>query len=258
MGTKLGTSLTFIAGVVVLVYAIAKFSLLGTVRGSTVTFFQHETPLAEDAKFVNLQEKNFRVAFAFDGMADGKFKSDPKYVRYIARLRFKNNEEYGERILPHHVCTDDDYALFYPMESGQKKTLEAIRASEDLDFLCIDWPEDDPYLIYGSTHETNYQLLEFIMTPCNYAHKEFSEVGLEVGEECIRDRDQQLEYLTSTLNLRILYNEEIFDPTLFNEDKHVRFSNILHWKFNPARPSFVPFTIREQELEDDTALIQFG
>ena len=40
------------------------------------------------------------------------------------------------------------------------------------------------------------QYLEILFTPCNYLHKEYSDVDLEVPENCISDKEEQFEYLT--------------------------------------------------------------
>ena len=62
-----------------------------------------------------MNDINFRVAFAFEGFIDEELKNDPRYVRYIFRLQGKKDDKYFERILPHHVCTAEDYAMFSPI-----------------------------------------------------------------------------------------------------------------------------------------------
>ena len=62
--------------------------------------------------------------------------------------------------------------------------------SEDKGFLCLDWSDDNPYLIYGQEPNANYAALEVILAPCNYLHKEISEVGLAATDECISDPEE--------------------------------------------------------------------
>lgn len=141
---------------VVIIYAIVKFMDLGTVRGSTISYYTREDSSmtsTASVRSVNLQARNFRVAFAFDGVTDGKFKSDPRFVRYIAEFMTKKDHQWTRRILPHHVCTEEDYAQFYPVQASLKATLDRIRSRTDLDFLCIDWPEEDPFVIFGNDIE---------------------------------------------------------------------------------------------------------
>ena len=79
IGTRLGTSLTFIAGVIVLIYALAKFTDISTVRGQSISYFEEENVASSEA--MNLQAQNFRIALAFEGYNDQKLKNDGRYVR---------------------------------------------------------------------------------------------------------------------------------------------------------------------------------
>ena len=65
---------------------------------------------------MNLNDRNFRIAFSFESTEDGnKMKNDPRYVRWIFKIAgFKDNERY-ERLLPSRKCTDADYDEFYPI-----------------------------------------------------------------------------------------------------------------------------------------------
>lgn len=169
IATRLGTSLTFISSVVVLIYAISKFTHLQTVRGSTITSFEQETANLQNDSF-NMQQRNFRIAFAFEGVFDQEFKNDPKFLRSIIRLEGTRKGELYERVLPHRECTAEDYASFHPIRANQRQLLEQIQGSEKRGFLCIDWPAADPYVIFGEQVNDDITSLEFIMAPCNYRH----------------------------------------------------------------------------------------
>ena len=80
--------------------------------------------------------------------------------------------------------------------------------------MCIDWEEGDEdfYSIYGDLNSDG-RMLEAIMAPCNYRHYEFEESGLEVHKECITDREEQFAYVSESINMRILYNNQRFDAT---------------------------------------------
>ena len=60
-------------------------SLLNSVRGSIISsysenyFFSAENPM-------NLNARNFKLAFGLNGIYDAEFKNDPRYVSYIVRL----------------------------------------------------------------------------------------------------------------------------------------------------------------------------
>ena len=48
------------------------------------------------------------------------------------------------------------------------------------------------------------------MLPCNYVHTEFGDVGDSIAEECIADRDKQMEYL-GNMRIIMLATEEVFN-----------------------------------------------
>ena len=78
--------------------------------------------------------------------------------------------------------------------------MNQVKESPDRDFLCLDWDDEDPFLIYGEhEHSSQLQELEVIMAPCNYLHKEIDEKGFSVAEECEYDPEKQFEYLTSSI-----------------------------------------------------------
>ena len=89
------------------------------------------------------------------------------------------------------VCQYIYYAQFYPMKPEQERDLVLIREDPDRGFLCIDWDDEDPHLIFGDfTSTANYQSLDFILTPCNYNHKEIDPEGLPIHEKCIYDAEE--------------------------------------------------------------------
>ena len=69
--------------------------------------------------------------------------------------------------------------------------LERVRNSEGKNgFLCIDWDDKNPYLTYGKDKDANFQRVEIIVTPCNYIHREVKDIGDEVSDDCIKDREE--------------------------------------------------------------------
>ena len=81
---------------------------------------QFSTYLKEDAHYEsddvhNLNEADFRIAFAIEGFAERDLKIDNRYIKYIFRLYGKLNNEPYEHILTYHECTDEDYDQFYPI-----------------------------------------------------------------------------------------------------------------------------------------------
>ena len=59
---------------------------------------------------VNLDDINFRMAWSVEGVLDNQNRDDPRYVKWIVRLIGKKDGTWYEKILPHHKCTEEDYA----------------------------------------------------------------------------------------------------------------------------------------------------
>ena len=108
--------LSLIVSVIVVIYGFTKSSHLQSVRGATISTYEEEAKFSQENP-LDISERNFRVAFAIEGYLDGQMKADPRYVKYIFRESFRKNGEWGERLLPHHECTEDDYEEFYPIWS---------------------------------------------------------------------------------------------------------------------------------------------
>jgi hypothetical protein len=93
--------------------------------------------------------------------------------------------------------------------------------------LCIDWDDEDPYLFYGKDKDVNHQYIDVAIVPCNHIHDEFDKDTTEtVPDNCNTDLEQQFDYLTSSISLMLLHNNERFDAAKFGDDKIVRESLI--------------------------------
>ena len=67
---------------------------------------------------MNLGERNFRMAFAVEPYYAPYFLlNDPSYVKWLFHLWGKKDGVAYEKILPHHICTEEDYADFFPISS---------------------------------------------------------------------------------------------------------------------------------------------
>ena len=92
-------------------------------------------------------------------------------MRWLFRVEtWRNNTRY-ERIIPYHVCTDEDFDKFYPIRADEAPRLKRIRDDPDRGFLCFDWENDDPLSLFGQyEHSQDYQEVEATLAPCNYLH----------------------------------------------------------------------------------------
>ena len=93
--------------------------------------------------------------------------------------------------------------------------MRKYKEDEDKGFLCLDWNDDEPFSIYGREELAIFKILEVIIAPCNYLHKEVSEEGQAATAECISDPELQFEYLTSSPNMRYMYNSERLETNNF-------------------------------------------
>ena len=96
---------------IVLAYATTKFIHLESRANPNVASFDIEDAF-DNSDILNLNEQNFRIAFAVEGFRTKDLKVDPKYVKWIIRTYGKKDGKEYENILPYHNCTDEDYAEF--------------------------------------------------------------------------------------------------------------------------------------------------
>ena len=83
--TNVGSALTLITAVIVLIYAVAKSSNLRSVAGQTISM-HYEDFLTSSENQLNINDLNFRIAFAFEDMQTKTLIKDPRYVRWIFKI----------------------------------------------------------------------------------------------------------------------------------------------------------------------------
>ena len=75
-----------------------------------------------------MNQSGFRFAITIeDYYAPRSFKNDERYVRWMFRLWGKKNEVPYAIDLDYHICTQDDFTQFYPIETRQEKLLNEIK-----------------------------------------------------------------------------------------------------------------------------------
>ena len=134
---------------------------------------------------LNLSSKDnsFKMAFSVESYIKPKvMKNSPEYVKWLFRL-FKIKDGVSTHTeIDTHLCTEEDYAQFYPIQGSQVDLLDDIKNNPDRGFLCFDETGEGvpDFDIYGSETMDNYQRLEVIMMPCNSV---MTEAGLMDGEK---------------------------------------------------------------------------
>ena len=152
--TSIGSALSLISAVIVLIYAASKTSHIQSVTGQTISMYETAQETSLENK-LNLNDRNFRIAFSFEHFGTGKLVNDPRYVRWIFRISGTKDNKWFHHILPYHKCTEEDYAEFYPIRSGQESQLKDIQEDADRDFFCFDWDDENPLYIFGDTENNS-------------------------------------------------------------------------------------------------------
>lgn len=54
------------------------------------------------------------------------------------------------------MCTEEDFAKFYPIQSHQVSVLEDINKDPDRGFFCVDYDNNEKLELYGREVYDNY------------------------------------------------------------------------------------------------------
>ena len=75
---------------------------------------------------------------------------------------------YRERVIPHHKCTEKDWALFPPAAGDSIDVWTEMKDDPLRNMYCIDW--DGDRTIFGNERNMNFRALDIEYVPCNYLH----------------------------------------------------------------------------------------
>ena len=165
MQTNPGGFLTFLICIVITMFTMVKFDHLTSKYNPNMSSYLQDI---EPGTRLNLKEKGFRFAFTIEDYYEPKqLKKSPAYVKWLIRFWGKKGGVPFERNLKMHMCTDEDYAEFYPISEASDSNLEEIRNDPERGFYCPDWNAEDDYEIYGQEIDDDYKRLEVIFMPCN-------------------------------------------------------------------------------------------
>ena len=192
VNTVTGGLVTFAIIITVLCYGSLKYFHLLTKHNANVTSVL-DTDVFDFNDKINLNEIGFRFAFSVRGVSGKKdLKDDPRHVKYIVRMDgFKGGEKF-DRIIPYHLCTDEDWDKFPPPTKDASVSIAPILSGEYGGMYCLDWEDDiENMLIYGNRNNDEYQKIEILLVPCNYLHSKND----SIPEECEADKDAMEDYL---------------------------------------------------------------
>ena len=184
---------TLLISMVVLSFALVKFQQLISHQNPNMSSYVKD--VADDER-LDLKQSNFRIAFAVENYYPPFFlKNDPTYVKWLFRLYGKKDNKSYEVVLPYHMCTEEDYAEFHPIENKSKLLLQSIKEDPDRGFICLDWNGDQDMEIYGNENESNYQRIEVDLVPCNLINTDESVLADGVSPKCDPKLEEQKKYV---------------------------------------------------------------
>ena len=158
---------------------------------------------------MDLKEEGFRIAFSIeDYYAPRKLKNDPKFTKWLIRAYGMKDGEFYEEKLEYHICTDEDYAEFYPIQPRSVGLLDEIKRNPDRGFFCLNWNGEAPYKLWGGENNDDYQRFEVNFLPCNSISDDLGIMKGELGvvsPDCETDLEEQIKYVGSS-NLLIMAN----------------------------------------------------
>ena len=153
--TRVGGVVTVIIGVLVLIYASLKFTHLTTRYNPQMSSYFSD--LKDDEVLDLAEETDFMIAFSIEDFHKPRqLKNDPKYVKWIFRTYTLTDGVSSHRELSTHMCTEEDFAKFYPIKSHQASLLEEINNDPDRGFFCLDEVNDEKLELYGLEVYANY------------------------------------------------------------------------------------------------------
>ena len=155
-----------------------------------------------------------------------------------------------------HVCTDEDFAKFYPVDDRSRGQLERIKSEEKRNFLCLDW-KAAAIELYGPESGGTYGELDLALLPCNTRLIPHGARDDRISPQCVANLDKQIEYIGAT-NLIVYYNQATFVEDDFSEARIDRHSTIRNIQVDQYRPNFVFGKIQASKLVDSIDLVQYG
>ena len=147
--SRTGGVITLLISTAVFWYAAVKFLHLYNRHNPLLSTYYQDVEANEILNFS--EQKEFKIAFSIEDYYEPKkLKNSPEYVKWLFRLMTKKDGVWSDRELGTHICTDQDYAQFYPIQEHQTSFLEEIKRDPDRGFICLDEAEDIDIGLFGN------------------------------------------------------------------------------------------------------------
>ena len=137
------------------------------------------------------------LAFAAENYDTGAPLSDPRYVRWVANLAFKEGNGTSHTYYPMHKCTDDEFARF-DTPKNEMTAIKVKRLQAGGDFFCLNKQILEYNLKGSETFGTNYTALDPMMVPCASSITLFDGSILGGHDDCVWDKDEVEKYTSAS------------------------------------------------------------
>ena len=177
-------------------------------------------------------------------------KINPKYTQMVTQWQNRIDGVRKNTVLKNHLCTEEDFAKFYPPSSTSSISIKNAIARGNL--YCLDNPEEVKQ--FGEENG-DFGRFAALVLPCNF--------GLEPGEvpadnpECTSTQAEQTEWMNQ-LNFIYMYNNERFDQNEFGEDRIRKESEMSNQQLDHRNPNWFEIKMNRKTLEDETQYIKLG
>ena len=107
-----------------------------------------------------------------------------------------------------HVCTDEDFGNFYPIQKGQAAYVNSLK--EQGNWFCFDWSTLNIDINGSWKTDPNYQAIFPRLISCASEITAFDGSTLGGYDGCITDEKVVKDWLGATIDLIVLTNQPSF------------------------------------------------
>ena len=154
IGSVCGGLMSIVMAFFLVIYALLKLQIYLT-RGNPQILEVTEGNGIDSQEKLNLKQKGFRFAWAFEGSWDRDLKDDPRYVKQYVRVAGRKAGKSFAKLLNFHRCTDEEMDEFPNPTYDTQITLNKVKKDKNRGLYCLNWDELDAELdIFGkNTYE---------------------------------------------------------------------------------------------------------
>ena len=202
--TLCGSFLSIAIMYVTLIFAALKFMHLMQRHNPGVNAYV-EYDAFNDLTY-NTAESDFVMAVSVEDYVTGEVKQDPRFVKWFAELYRVEDGVSESKEFPMHICTDEDYAKFYPPDMKSADWLDRLKEKNGM--MCFDWAGEGVELLNYET-DPNYTYLDIMYLPCHEPLTKYGGAEDRIPDDCNFNRQDFMNYL-GPLKMVVYHNQGAF------------------------------------------------